>query len=405
MSTREVVEKWQGRPTFAVVDLDALATNVQTIRAHVRPEASIMAVVKANGYGHGAIPVAETVLENGAYGVAVATVDEGAQLRKAGITAPILMMGSMGAVERERAVGMDMAIVISDVAFAAGLARVVQMHQRTEPIQVHLKIDTGMRRFGVTPESVVESARAIMRHPELKLEGLMTHLACADEVDLTSAHEQVRVFDRCVNMLRDAGIEIPVHHVANSATTVQFPHYHKNLIRSGLALYGVQPAPHIPLPGPEGVMKQILTVYGMVTRVIPLAPGDRVGYGGTWEAKEETWGALVPIGYADGYLRSLSSKGWMTVGGERAPVIGRVCMDQTILQLPAGLPAQTRQRVVIVGDGTDETPGAPTLEMLAELAGTIPHEIMTGLAPRLPKLYIKGGELYAVDDLERYRRV
>ncbi|HEV2072031.1 MAG TPA: alanine racemase [Thermomicrobiales bacterium] len=405
MGIRDIVESWQGRPTFAVVDLDALATNIKTLRAHVRPEASILAVVKANGYGHGAVPVAETVLENGAYGVAVATVDEGAQLRKAGISAPILAMGPMGAAERGRAVGLDMAIVMSDVPFAAGLARSVRMHQRTEPIKVHLKVDTGMRRFGVPPESVVESARAIMQHPELKLEGLMTHLACADELDLTSAHEQVNVFDRCVGMLSEAGIEIPVHHVANSATTVQFSQYHKNLVRSGLALYGVRPAPHIPLPGGERAMKQILTIHGMVTRVIPLAPGDRVGYGGAWVAKEKSRGALVPIGYADGYLRSLSSKGWMTVSGERANVIGRVCMDQTILQMPDSLPGETRQPVVIVGNGTDETPGAPTLETLAEMAGTIPHELMTGLAPRLPKLYIKGGRLFAVDDLEGYRRV
>lgn len=405
MSIREVVDNWQGRPTFAVVDLDALATNVQTMRAHIRPEAALLAVVKANGYGHGAVPVAETALENGASTVAVATVDEGAQLRKAGIDAPILVLGPMGAAERDRAVGMDMAIVMSDIGFASGLARVVKMHQRKEPLKVHLKIDTGMRRFGVTPGAVVESARAILKHPELHLEGLMTHLACADEVDLTSAHQQVKVFDECVAKLRDAGIEVPVHHVANSATTVQFPQYHRNMVRSGLALYGVRPAPHIPLPGGDGVMKQILTVYSMVTRVIPLAPGDRVGYGGSWEAKEQTRGALVPIGYADGYLRSLSSKGWMTISGVRAGVIGRVCMDQTILHMPDGLPAETRQRVVIIGNGTDEAGCAPTLEELADLAGTIPHELMTSLAPRLPKLYIKGGRLHAVHDLEGYRRV
>jgi len=405
MSVRHVAEHWQGRPTFAVIDLDALATNVQTLRKHIRPEAKLMSVVKANGYGHGAVPVAEVALANGADGVAVATVDEGAQLRKAGITAQILVMGPMGAAERDRAVGMDMTIVMSDIGFASGLAKVVRMHQRKEPLKVHLKIDTGMRRFGVTPDAVVESARAIMTHPELELEGVMTHLACADEVDPASAHEQVRVFRQCMQMLKDAGIDIPIQHVANSATTVQFPEYHGNMVRPGLAMYGVRPAPHIPLPGEPGVMKQILTIYSMVTRVIPLGIGDRVGYGGTWEAKVAGRGALVPIGYADGYLRSLSSKGWMTISNERANVIGRVCMDQTILQLPDDLPARTRQRVVIIGNGTSETPGAPTLQDLAEACGTIPHELMTGMAPRLPKLYVQGGELVAVHDLDGYRRV
>ncbi|HWV23870.1 MAG TPA: alanine racemase [Thermomicrobiales bacterium] len=404
MSLRDVIENWQGRPTFAVIDLDALATNMQALRAHVEPGTKITGVVKANGYGHGSIPVSETILQNGADMVAVATVDEGAVLRKAGITAPILVLGPMGASEMDRAVGMDMQIVMSDIPFSRGLARIVRMQQRKEPLKVHLKIDTGMRRFGVTPDSVVASAREIMSHPELKLEGLMTHLACADEIDLTSAHEQVRVFDQCVQNLRDAGIEVPVHHVGNSATTVQFPEYHRNMVRPGLAMYGVRPAPHIPLPG-NGKMKQILTVHSRVTRVIPLEPGDRVGYGGTWTAAGRSRGALVPIGYADGYLRSLSSRGWMSISETRANVIGRVCMDQTILLLPDDLPAKTRQRVVIVGNGTDETPSAPTLEELAIEANTIPHELMTGLAPRLPKLYVRGGKLVAVDDLSGYRRV
>lgn len=404
MSIQKVVDAWQGRPTFAVIDLDALAVNMQTLRAHVRPEAKIVGVVKANAYGLGSVPVSETILEHGADLVAVATVDEGAHLRKAGIEAPILVLGPMGAAEMDRAVGMDMQIVMSDIPFARGLARIVRMHQRKEPLKVHLKIDTGMRRFGVTPASVVDSAKAIMEHPELKLEGVMTHLSCADEIDLNSAHEQVRVFDQCIRDLEEAGIEIPIHHVANSATTVQFPQYHRDMVRPGLALYGVQPAPHIPLPG-NGSMKQVLTVYSMVTRVLPLEKGDRVGYGGTWLAREKARGALVPIGYADGYLRALSSKGWMSISGVHANVIGRVCMDQTILLLPEGLPAKTRQRVVVIGDGTDEMPSAPTLEELAIQANTIPHEIMTGLAPRLPKLYVRDSQLVAVDDLDGYRRV
>jgi alanine racemase len=405
MSIRGIADAWQGRPTFAVIDLDALAVNTQTMRAHIGPDVQMMAVVKANGYGHGAVPVAETVLANGATGVAVATVDEGAQLRKAGINAPLLVMGPMGAAERDRAVGMGMSIVVGDVGFARGLARVVRMHQCKEPINVHLKIDTGMRRFGVLPSDVVDVAKSIQAIPELKLEGLMTHLASADEIDVSSAHRQVEIFDECVGMLRDAGIEIPLHHVANSATTVQFPQYHKQLVRPGLALYGVRPAPHVPLPGGLGTMKQILTVHSMVTRVIPLDKGDRVGYGGTWEAREATRGALVPIGYADGYLRSLSNRGWMSIGGRRADVIGRVCMDQTILHLPDGLPAETRQRVVIIGNGTAEMDAAPTLEELAIVGDTIPHELMTTMAPRLPKLYMRNGKVVAVADLEGYRKV
>ncbi len=405
MTIREIADAWQGRPTFAVIDLDALATNYQTIREYVGPDVKIMSVVKANGYGHGAIPVAETVLANGADFVAVATVDEGAQLRKAGINADILVLGPMGAAEKDRAVGMGMSIVMSDVPFAKGLARTVRMHQRKEPIKVHLKIDTGMRRFGVPPETVVDAAKLITSFPELKLEGLMTHFASADEPDTSSVHEQVRIFDQCVADLAEAGIEVPIHHVCNSAATVQFPEYHKNMVRPGIMGYGIKPAPHLALPGEPGRMKQVVSIHSRVSRVIPLAKGDSVSYGGTWTAQEPTRAALVPIGYADGYLRSLSNRSWMAISGERADVIGRVCMDQTLLHLPEGLPAETRQPITVIGNGTDEMPHAPMLEDVAEVAGSIPHEFITTMAPRLPKLYMRHGKLVAVADLEGYRKI
>ncbi len=402
MSIREIADAWQGRPTFAVIDLDALAGNYQALRGFVGPDVKIMSVVKANAYGHGAIPVAETVLANGADFVAVATVDEGAMLRKAGIKQDILVLGPMGAAEKDRAVGMGMSIVMSDVPFAKGLARTVRMHQRSEPIKVHLKIDTGMRRFGVPPETVVDAAKLITSFPELKLEGLMTHFASADEEDASSVHDQVRVFDQCVADLAAAGIEIPIHHVCNSAATLRFPEYHKNMVRPGIAGYGIKPAPFIDLP--EG-MRQILSIHSRVSRVIPLAKGDSVSYGGTWTAQEPTRAALIPIGYADGYLRTLSNRSWMTISGERADVIGRVCMDQTMLHLPKGLPAETRQPVVVIGNGTDEMPDAPMLEDLAEVSGSIPHEFITTMAPRLPKLYMRHGKLVAVADLEGYRKI
>lgn len=403
MNLNEIIDQWQGRPTFAVIDLDAFAQNVRTMRDHIQDEAKYCVVVKANGYGLGAIPLSRVALDNGADLVAVATVDEGAQLRRAGITGDILLMGPMGPGEKDLAVGMNMTVVMNDIPFARGLARTVREDGRMEPLKVHLKVDTGMRRMGVRPEDVVESARTIMSFEELKLEGLMTHFASADVEDLTSARKQVEVFDQVVAELEAAGIHIPVKHVCNSAATVQFPEWHKDMIRSGIATYGVNPAPHIPLPGEPGEMKQIVTVHSMVTRVIPLEPGDAVSYGGTWTAEEKTRGALIPIGYADGYLRTLSNNGWMSIDGTSAPVIGRVCMDQTILHMPDELPAKTRQHVVVIGDGTQTTPGAPNLEQLAESAETLPHEFMTTLAHRVPKLYIQNNELVGLADLEGYR--
>lgn len=403
MKLQEIVKNWQGRPTFAVIDLDAFAQNVRTMRAFIRAEARYCVVVKANGYGLGAVPLAKVARANGADVLAVATVDEGAQLRKAGINGDILVMGPMGPNELDLAVGMDMTVVMNDLPFAHGLARVVRENGRMQPLKVHLKLDTGMRRMGVLPKDAVAAARKIRALPELELEGLMTHFASADMPDLTSAIKQVEVFDATVRDLEAAGIQIPIKHVCNSAGTVQFPEWHKDMVRSGIATYGVKPAPHIPLPGAPGEMRQVVTLHSMVTRVIPLEPGDAVSYAGTWVATEETRGALVPIGYADGYLRSLSNIGYMAVEGEKAPILGRVCMDQTIVHMPDALPGKTRQKVVIIGDGTSETPGAPMLEDLAEIANTIPHELMTTIAPRVPKLYVKGGRVVGLADLDGYR--
>lgn len=402
MNLPQVIKDWQGRPTFAVIDLDAFAENVRTLREWVRPEARLCVVVKANGYGLGAIPLARVALQNGANLLAVATVDEGAQLRRAGINGDILLMGPMGPGEKELAVGMDMTVVMNDIPFAYGLAKTVRENGRRTPLKVHLKLDTGMHRMGVLPEDAVAAAKKIMSFPEFRLEGLMTHFSSADLPDLTSARKQVDVFDKTVADLEAAGIDIPIKHMSNSAATVQFPEWHRDMVRCGISVYGVKPAPHIPLPGEPGQMRQIVTVHSMVTRVIPLEPGDAVSYGGTWVAQSKTRGALIPIGYADGYLRSLSNRGWMAIEGLSAPDIGRVCMDQTILHMPDSLPSQTRYKVVVIGDGTDSTQGAPSLEELAEAANTIPHEFMTTLAHRVPRLYIQNKTLIGVADLEGY---
>lgn len=391
---------WQGRPTHAVVDLDVLEGNIRALIGHLAPGASLMAIVKANGYGHGAVPVAETALAAGAVMLAVATVDEGAELRKAGIEAPVLVLGAVGDAERERAVGLDLQMIVADRGFAAGLARDVKMQLRKEPLPIHLKIDTGMRRFGVMPEEVVPTAQAILAHPELRLAGIMTHLAAADDPIPASAHEQVALFDRCVADLREAGIDVPAQHVANSAAILRMPEHHKDLVRAGIAMYGLHPSAHAPLL--DG-MRQVMTIRSRAMRLIPLAPGDAVGYGRTWRADSPGQAALVPIGYADGYQRSLSSRGWMAIGDARADVVGRVCMDQTMIRIPDGATVEAGAPIMVVGDGSTATAPAPTFDELADVAGTIGYELVTALAARLPKLYVRRGELVAVSDLAGYR--
>lgn len=391
---------WHGRPVVAVVDLDVLRTNIVTLRGRIGTNTRLMAVVKANAYGHGAVPIARGALAAGADELAVATVDEAAQLRQAGITSPVLVFGAIGKVERPRAIGLDLGIVVADASFAHALAADARMQQRKEPVSVHLKIDTGMHRFGAAPEHVLEVAYAIAGHPELRLDSVMTHLAASDDPDPSFALEQAATFDRCLTLLREAGIEIPSQHIVNSAGTLRFPELHRDMVRVGIAMYGLRPDLGVPLPHP---MRPILTIHGRIARLIELKPGATVGYGRTYRVQACQRAGLVPIGYADGYRRALSSRGWMGVAGASAPVLGRVSMDQTVIGLPDGFDGEPGAPVVVIGDGAPATAGAPTLDKLAELVGTISYEMATGLAQRIPKLYIRDNQVVEVCDLHGAR--
>lgn len=394
-----IADHWNGRPVLAVVDLDALAVNVRELRALIGRDVRLQAVVKANAYGHGAVPIARAVLASGADSVAVATVDEAVQLRTGGIAGPLMVLGPIGRQERAWAIGHDLTIVVADAGFARGLAddARMQLRKEEEPVPVHLKIDTGMRRFGAPPERAVQIARVIAERKELRLDGVMTHFAAADDPDPASARQQMAVFDACIEALTAAELPIPLQHVANSAATLRFPEYHRGQVRAGISLYGLRPDPGMVLPEP---MQPVLSVFGRIARVFALEPGDTVSYGRTYVATRPERAGLVPIGYADGYPRGLSSQAWMTLGAARTPVLGRVCMDQTVVRLPDETSAEPGAVVRIVGDGHDQT---PTLDDLAAMTGTISYELATGLAQRLPKLYVSKGAVVAVSDLHGYR--
>ena len=398
----DLAAEWSGRSAFAIVDLDALALNVETLRSHIGPGVQPMAVVKANGYGHGAVPIARAAIEAGASSLAVATVDEGAQLRRAGIDVPLLVFGAVAHNERSQAIGHRLSLVVTNAAFARALAADAASALVKTPVSVHVKIDTGMRRFGSLPADVPELVRTIASLDKLRLDGIMTHLASADGPEPDSAVEQVAIFDRCLADLDFGDAVLPLRHIANSAATLRFPAYHRDMVRVGISIYGLVPDPSIPLPQP---MRPVLTIHGRIVRVFDLSPDDRVGYGGTYRSEGNEQAALVAIGYADGYRRGLSSQGWMSIRGQRADVIGRVSMDQTVVRVPAGLAIEPGESVVIAGDGTSTMPGAPTLDDLASLAGTIGYEMVTGLAARLPRLYIRDRKLVAIADLHGYREL
>lgn len=385
-------QKSSSRATRAVVDLDALSGNVRSILRSLSPKTGLMAVVKANGYGHGAVMVARGAVDAGATNLAVATVGEGVRLRAAGLSEPILVLSPIDPSEVERAVHHRLSLTVADPDVVDAVETTRARLRRAAPVSLHVKVDTGMRRNGAPPEEAVSLAERVAGSPRLRLDGFFTHFASADESDERFTLDQAAVFDRCVGRLTARGIPVPRLHAANSAAALRSRRYDYDLVRVGIALYGLPPSPAVPLlPS----MRPVLTLRSRVARVIDLVSGDTVSYGRTYRAAENETAALVPIGYADGYPRALSGRGYMGLGGVRAPVRGRVCMDQTVIGVVPGGRVAVGDEVAVVGDGRD---AAPTLTEIARLAGTINYEIATGIAARVPRLYVRAGTVVAVED-------
>jgi alanine racemase len=381
----------EGIVTWAEIDLDAIDFNVRSIKRHVGKEVKVIAVVKAGAYGHGAIPVARTALKAGAEMLAVHRTIEGVELRQAGIESPILIMGhtppdgaEMTAVWRltPSLANLESAIAFSSHALALGTT-----------VPVHVKVDTGMNRYGLLPGELVDFLLALRKLPGIFLEGLYTHFATADWADQTFTHHQLEVFNSVRQAIAQAGVDVPLFHAANSAATMRLPEAHFDAVRTGIAIYGMNPSTEWP---PAFEIHPALSVKSRVSRIHELSTGACVGYGCTFVAHKPTRAALVPIGYGDGFHRALSNKSSVLVGGRRAPIIGRVSMDQIVVDID-GLP-EVRQddEVVILGEQGQECIRA---EEVAELSGTINYEVTTSLLPRVTRVYRKGGQVIQVTSI------
>lgn len=366
---------------WAEVDLAAIAHNARTLKAMLRPPAQLMAVVKANGYGHGAVATARTALQHGAERLGVARVTEGSELRAAGIAAPILVLGPIAPAEAAEAVRARLGVAITSLHVARALSEQSAAQGVVTP--VHLKIDTGMSRFGVPLNEATATARALLAMPALRLEGVFTHFASADERDQTFTREQVRRFERALAGLRESGIATPLRHAANSAATMSGLDCHFDIVRAGLALYGIAPASW--LPG-SARLRPALSLKSRVAYVRSLPPGARVGYGGAHTIERATRAALVSIGYADGLRRALSNRGQVLIRGQRAPILGRVSMDQLVVD--GGIcGAREGDEVVLIGRQGD---AALSADEVAAWSDTIAYEILTGIGARVPRLYLNG---------------
>jgi alanine racemase len=389
-----------GRSTRAIVDLDAIAANVGIAKRKVGAGVGVMAVVKANGYGHGAVSVSRTALANGADRLAVATVDEGIFLRNAGIQTSIQVLGPADRSEIDLALGRGLELSVGDIDFAQAIADHAGQIALGSAIPVHLKIDTGMHRFGIEPARALAIASFVHEHPSLRLRSVFTHFALADDEDEGPTDEQESVFEAILNSLSEVDITPDFIHSANSAAVLRSDHHYRNLVRLGIGLYGLNPSANVPIAGD---MRPAMTLVSRVRRIIDLAPGDGVSYGGTYRASRFERAALVPIGYADGYRRANSNLGSMSIAGRSCAVEGRVCMDQTVIGLPDELGEIKLGQTVIVGGAWIEDQSVPTLDRMAEWANTINYEIATGISQRVPRYYVRGGNVVAIEDLFGHR--
>lgn len=380
-----------GRATRAVIDLDAYEHNVRALKRTLTPGCELLAVVKANAYGHGASMVARAALVGGATRLGVATVEEGAALRRQGIRAPILLLGPIDRDEARQALTLGLEPTVATEALLDAVVDAAQSLPLQRAAGVHVKVDTGMRRYGAAPERAIALARRVATDPSLRLVGVSTHFATADEQDQRFTVEQATLLDACLAELTDLGIRPELVHAANSAAALRSRRYDYDLVRAGIALYGLRPGPEIALPAG---FRPVLSLRSRVARVIDLEPGATVGYGRTYRVERSGRAALIPIGYGDGYRRSLSGRAWMGVGGRRAPVLGRVSMDQTVVGLPDGVPVQVGDDVVVVG-ATDE--GAPSVDELAQVLETIAYEVVTGLATRVERHFLRDDHVVAID--------
>jgi len=369
------------RPVAARIDLGAVAANVATL-SDVAGGAALMAVVKADAYGHGAVEVARAALGAGATWLGVALVEEGAALRDAGLDGPVLLLSEPPVSAAAAVVDAGLTPVVYREVWVDALAKAVADAGRSTPLSVHLKVDTGMHRAGCDPADAVTLARSVAARDELLLEGLMTHLAVADEPDHSATAIQLACFDEVRTGLAEAGIEPAVVHAANSAATLTRPETRFDLVRCGIALYGIPPAPAL---AGHASLRPVLRLQAEVAQVRRVAAGEGVSYGLRYRLERDATIAVVPVGYGDGVPRRLGEVGGeVLIGGARYPISGTVTMDQLMVDCGDSDVAVGDEVVLIGSQGDEEI----TATEWAQRLGTIAYEITCGVGARVPRVYV-----------------
>ena len=361
-------------PSRIEIDAQALAGNVRLLKAHIGNQVALMAVVKANAYGHGAVAVSRTALANGADWLAVANMAEAIELRAADITAPILILNGISAFAVEQAIQQDIRVSLFDLE----QARQMQKAARHGKLKVHIKVDSGMGRLGALAGDALDLLRCLHSMDHLEIEGIYTHFARADE-DPAHTARQLTVFKAALASMQADGFRFKCVHAANSAALIASPDSYFNLVRPGLLLYGLQPTGQVRLAGLRPVMSWKTTI----AQVKILPAGASVGYGGDYRTRRQETIAVLPVGYADGLRRSPQTWREALIRGKRAPLIGRVSMEKTTINVSHIPNARAGDEVVLMGRQGDEEISA---DEIADWLGTVHYEIVTSIAPRAPRI-------------------
>ncbi len=368
--------------TAAFVDLDAIYGNLKALKGRTRPGTKLCAVVKADGYGHGAVPVAGR-LQDLADFFAVATIEESFELRENGIEKPILVLGYVQREAFPRAVREGIRLTVYDPGTAEEISEAAC--RQGKKAFLHVKLETGMNRLGFpADEGSLAAVERIAKLPGVCLEGLFSHFARADEKDKTASEKQYRIFSEFAVRLSERGLEIPLKHMGNSAAILDLPSYDLDMVRAGIALYGLYPSEAVDQG--QAALTPALRLTARVIFVKTIEAGEAVGYGGTFVAERKTRLATIAVGYGDGYPRNLSGKGSVLLHGRRAPIAGRVCMDQFMADVTDIDGVEAGDEAVLVGQDKD---GRITVEELSALAGTFNYEFVCGLGKRIPRIYRK----------------
>jgi alanine racemase len=376
-------------PTWVEVNLDAIAQNIKNIKKLIGEKKELMAVVKGNAYGHDILEVSPVVLENGATRLAVARLEEAIFLRKAGITVPILVLGLPLKQQTEFLVSYDITPAVCEFEIIEKLSEsAVQMNKMTK---IHLKVDTGMGRIGIFPYDVLRFIKRMKALKNVEIEGIFTHFSVADEKDKFYTEEQFRKFIEILTILEKEGIKIPIKHVGNSATLLDLPHMWLDMVRPGIAIYGLYPSKEVKKTINLIPAQQFKTKIVFI-KELPL--GESISYGRTYITKRRMRVASLPVGYADGYNRLLSNQGEVLVRGQRVPIIGRVCMDQCVIDVTNLTQVEIGDEVVLWGRQGEEM---ITVEEIAQKIRTINYEIVhMPDKKRVPKLFIRDGKPWKI---------